>query len=304
LFFKNAVGRHTKRKSESGITGKRAKRKVNKDADGDANVDEDEDEPSPLGGVLRTRDLKALAHSSEDIESFRKLGSGVLSPPATASPTKASFSDSQQLSNGVTHPVPNGTMLAPSIPLNRAETEHLSALNVEKIGLQSRLTLLKDREKFVSLTRDQAARYAEREGLKLKEVCGYDHRLAWSETEFAAWRASKIGKTSLKHNTLEPSNEDVKAESGDEDVSGAEEDANSTLCTKKRCARHNQWQKINLQDARLEEVEVFESIKRVEQEEKEVRERAMLRARADAAAKKIDAVHGRRAEGWVERVRA
>ncbi|KAF2816981.1 uncharacterized protein BDZ99DRAFT_6298 [Mytilinidion resinicola] len=309
LFFKNAVGRQSKRKSETGTTGRRTKRKTHKDADGEAHMDDDEEEPSPRGGVLRTRDLKALAQSSEDIESFRKLGSGVLSPPATASPTKASFSDSPKLLNGVNHADTNRTMSAPSILLNRAETEHLSALSVEKIGLQSRLSLLKDREKFVSLTREHAVRYAEREGLKPKEVCGYDRRLAWSETEFAGWRASKIGKASLKHNTLEPADDDVAAESGAEEESVAEKEAgddvdNSALCTKKRCARHANWQKINLQDARLEEVEVFESIKRVEQEEKEVRERAMLRARADAAAKKIDAVHGRRAEGWVERVGA
>ena len=314
LFFKNAVGRTSKRKQENDAPGKRSKRKTNKDNGADEDIDmddEDDGEPSPRGGILRARDLKSLATAAKDLDSFRRLGSGVLSPPATASPTKASFSDSQKMVNGILHPESNGDVpAAPSIPLNPAESAHLAALNVEKTSLQSRLALLKDREKFVSLTREQAARYAEREKLKPKEVCGYDQRLSWSEAEFANWRASKFGKAALKKGTLEPSAEDVAAEEGpgeSEKADGATESQDSpasTLCTKKRCDRHRQWQKLNLQDARFEEVEVIESIRRVEREEKEVRERAMLRARAEAAAKKIEGMNATGGEGWVEVVEA
>ncbi|OCL08036.1 hypothetical protein AOQ84DRAFT_48804 [Glonium stellatum] len=308
LFFKNAVGRTSKKKQENSALGKRVRRKANKENETDEDFDiddEDEGEPSPRGGVLRARDLKSLATAAKDIDSFRRLGSGVLSPPATASPTKASFSESQKMVNGVFHPEVNGDTSISSIPLNPAETAHLAALNVEKTSLQSRLALLKDREKFVSLTREQAARYAEREKLKPKEVCGYDQRLSWSEAEFAHWRASKFGKAALRKGTLEPTAEDIAAEEGPEMeiVDGPVENQTasaSTLCTKKRCDRHRQWQKLNLQDARFEEVEVIESIRRVEREEKEVRERAMLRARAEAAAKKIEGMNAAGGEGWVE----
>ena len=42
----------------------------------------------------------------------------------------------------------------------------------------------------------------------------------------------------------------------------------------------------------------------MEREEKEVRERAMLRARAEAAAKKIEGMNATGGEGWVEVVEA
>ncbi|OCK84235.1 hypothetical protein K432DRAFT_378813 [Lepidopterella palustris CBS 459.81] len=314
LFFKNAVGRSPKKNVENGATGKRVKRKVNKDAEEDVDMDEgDDEEPSPRGGALRARDLKSLATAVKDIDSFRRLGSGVLSPPATASPTKASFSGSPKI-NGISHAETNGDVPpTAAILLNPAESEHLAALEREKSDLQSRLVLLKDRETFLSLTRGQAARYAEREKLKPKEVCGYDQRLSWSETEFANWRASKFGKAALKHNTLEPSDEQVAVETDSRAGVGEngkmqgeawsdETDGTTFFCTKKRCARHTQWQKLNLHDVFFEQAEVKESLQRVEREGKDVRERAMLRARTEAAAKKIERTNARGGEGWIEAV--
>ena len=81
-------------------------------------------------------------------------------------------------------------------------------------------------------------------------------------------------------------------------------DVRESVCLKKRCAKHPQWQKLNIQDARFEEMEVVEAIKECEKEERSVRERARRRNAKDTMAKELTAGDGtkevRNREGWVE----
>ncbi|KAK1916020.1 hypothetical protein P3342_003835 [Pyrenophora teres f. teres] len=81
-------------------------------------------------------------------------------------------------------------------------------------------------------------------------------------------------------------------------------EAKETACLKKRCQKHPQWQKLNLQDARFEELEVVEAIRECEKEERSVRERARRRGAKDGLAKELIADDGsreeRNREGWVE----
>ncbi|KAJ4360972.1 COMPASS (complex proteins associated with Set1p) component [Didymosphaeria variabile] len=276
-------------------------KKKGKNGEEPAASDEDE-EPTPLGGVLRTKDLKALIDQAKDIQAFKGLGSGVLSPPRTASPTKASFDGV----NGTARPADEG------LALTAGETERLNALYNEKSQLKDRLEVLKDREKFVSLVKEQVTRIAEREKMKAKELCGYDTRLAWSDAEFLRWRNSRIGKASFHAMTLAPSPDELASfaaeNGGDADMAMSEEQAaeSDTICLKKRCQKHAQWQKQNLQDARFEEVEIAESIRECEKEERSVRERALRRGAKDKMARELRGEAGsgeRNAEGWVEVVK-
>ncbi|KAF2794216.1 hypothetical protein K505DRAFT_242685, partial [Melanomma pulvis-pyrius CBS 109.77] len=307
-FFQDQLQRTAGAKKPS--TNKRLKKKGSKDDDDQAH-DSDEEEPTPLGGVLRAKDLKALVQVSKDIESFKRLGSGVLSPPQTASPTKATFDG-----------LPNGT--PPSNPhqdltLTPAERMHLGALHTEKSHLKDRLEVLKDREKFVSMAREQATRHAEKEKIKVKEFCGYDSRLSWSDTEFLDWRKGKFGRAAFKFGTLSPTaveiasvddevNDSTRDNNGDSQMNGTD-DSEPKVCSKKRCPKHPQWQKLNLQDARFEEVEVVEAIKECEKEECSVRERARRRGAKDAMAADLVGADGsakveRNRDGWVEVIQA
>jgi COMPASS component SPP1 len=288
-FFRQQLQRTAGAKKFLQQTGKGSKRKSGKDGTKVEHMSDDEEEAPPLGGVLRAKDVKALALASKDIDAFRRLGSGVLSPPQTASPTKTTFDST----------LPNGS--TPSdLSLTPAESAHLAALHTEKKDLQIRLEMLKDREKFVSLAREHAVRIAERHQLKPKEFCGYDARLTWSDSEFSRWRNSKTGKAAFAFNTLSPTREqitsitasagDVFPDSDDEEmdlVNGdrvlngedKEKEKGEVVCSKKRCNKHAQWQKLNLQDARFEEMEVVEAIRGCEKEERDVRERAARRFR-------------------------
>jgi len=273
------------------------RRAKKKGKNGEEAASEDE-EPTPLGGVLRAKDLKALVDQSKDIGAFKTLGSGVLSPPQTASPTKASFDGT--LSNGTRRP-------SDDLALTPGETERLNALHKEKSQLNDRLEVLKDREKFVSMVKEQATRVADREKIKAKEFCGYDSRLSWSDAEFLRWRGSKQGRTAFQFSTLSPTAEQLSsAPANGEDTTMANgEEERETICLKKRCQKHPQWQKLNLQDARFEELEIVESIKECEKDERSVRERARRRGAKDAMAKELtggESGNERNREGWVEAV--
>ncbi len=251
----------------------------------------EEEEPTPLGGVLRAKDLKALVDASPNIQSFKNLGTGVLSPPQTASPTRATFAG-----------IPNGENLA----LTAAETERLTALYNEKSQLKDRLEVLKDREKFVSMAKEQATRIADREKMKLKEFCGYDSRLSWSDAEFLLWRNSKHGCAAFKFSTLSPTPEQISSMPAINGSAAMDIDVKESVCLKKRCPKHPQWQKLNLQDARFEELEVVEAIRECEKEERSVRERARRRGAKDGLARELTGGDGgkeeRNRDGWVELV--
>jgi COMPASS component SPP1 len=301
LFFQEQLQRTAGARKAS--SNKRPRKKGSKDGE-----ESEEEEPTPLGGVLRAKDLKALTMASSDIEAFKRLGSGVLSPPHTASPTKATF---EGTTNGTANPTED-------LPLTPSEIAHLNALHIEKTDLQVKLEVLRDREKFVSMVREQAMRVAEKEKVKAKDFCGYDSRLSWSDSEFLHWRKSKAGHAAFKFNTLSPTAEqlaemDVDGD-GDTEMNGAvnghsPDQESQMICNKKRCSKHPQWQKLNLQDARFEELEVVEAIRECEKEERAVRERARRRGAKDAMeADLVDAAGEKKEErnrdGWVEVVDA
>jgi len=287
----------------------------------DVKANASDDDVGPRGGVLRARELKALVTNVKSVDEFHRLGDGVLSPPSTVSPTKESFP------NGV-----NGTgdskdvemaEAAQKPSLNPVEKERTEKITEQKDALRARRALLKDREKFLTLVKEQVARYTEREGLRLKEVCGFDSRLSWSEEEFDEWRNSKPGAAAMSLGTLELGDHTADTQDTDtemKDADDAEPKVNGVngssspktngskspeaarkksqsenkvgfLCTKKRCDRHKQWQKLILQDVRFEEAMVAEQFRALDGEEKEIKERALLRGRIE---------DGMKGEGSVE----
>ncbi|KAF2125674.1 hypothetical protein P153DRAFT_323738 [Dothidotthia symphoricarpi CBS 119687] len=287
LFMTEQLHRTAGAKGANGKSKKSKKKNPIKSTD-DTPEHEEEEEPTPLGGVLRAKDLKALVDASPNIQAFRNLGTGVLSPPQTASPTQPSFTGADDLA------------------LTAAETERLKALHNEKSQLKDRLEVLRDREWFVSMAKEQALRVAEREKIKIKEFCGYDSRLSWSDAEFLLWRNSRHGRAAFQFNTLAPDAEQVAAmpASPADAVVPAFDAQREAACLKKRCSKHPQWQKLNLQDARFEELEVVEAIRECEKDERSVRERARRRGAKDDMAKELTAGDGvnrdRNREGWVE----
>ncbi|RAR15972.1 zinc finger phd-type protein [Stemphylium lycopersici] len=232
-----------------GLDGPRDRsRQGKKNADTGAMEDE---EPMPLGGTLRTKDLKALVDASPNVQAFKTLGTGVLTPPQTASPSRSNFSSTDS-----------------DLTLTPGEIDRLTALHKERLQLKDRLEVLKDREKFVSMAKEQAVRLADREKIKAKDFCGYDSRMSWSDAEFTIWRNSSHGRAAFEHSTLSPAPEQLSSLLEPNAVDAINEESRETVCLKKRCQKHPQWQKLNLQDARFEELEIVEAIKECDKDER------------------------------------
>jgi COMPASS component SPP1 len=217
-------------------------------------VDTGEDDLGSRGGALAAGEVKALMDASTTADEFRKLGDGVLSPPAT----------------------PDGKdQVEKSSEFTETEEKSLQRIQTEKEGARSRHVLLKDRMRFVTLVKQNAGRMATAKELKPKDFCGYDARLEWTEDMFQKWRNSAIGQAVFEQDTLAV---DVKAENGDTEME--EQSLAADVCDRKKCARHLEWSKLAVDDLRFEMGDNGDRMRALDREEKRIRERAVLRAKA------------------------
>ena len=263
----------------------------------------DDDRSHLRGGVLRSRELKALADGVRDISGFRKLGDGVLSPPRTASPDA------------------NGHSAASKVIISYTPEEliQLREINAKENILKRRKSMLNHRDRFLILVRARAKRVLEhlRRKEPVKDICGFDARLSWSDEEFQDWCASPEGIQSLESGMLcappfknsaakattvpiehgngilppldydpprntahERSADGVVGQRGAE-AEDEEEELGRGVCQKRRCERHKTWWKLQLQDVAFERDEVRQALDRLEVEEKHVRKRALIRGLED-----------------------
>lgn len=295
--------------ASSSQKSKRDRRKANHADGAHDGEDTEEDGPSgPRGGALSARDLKSLVLSARDVDHFKSLGNSILSPPATASPSSPTFKQ--------------------EAPLSGPDAERVATIETDIRDLTKRVELLKDRESFVAMAREQAGRLAEREGVKPKDICGYDSRLNWSEGEFALWRSTPTGRACLRQNTLEAEPEDqdkddVEMIDGDKPlVNGTSDNTDGAavngvaarqdllptllappdLCLKKRCQRHTQWVKIAQYDVSFELSIAKSQIQELVADERDIRHRALVGWRKEKKSSGEEAVIGEdgEKEGWVE----
>ncbi|KAI9796958.1 MAG: hypothetical protein M1833_005904 [Piccolia ochrophora] len=213
---------------------------------------DDESEPE-VGGVLHKGQLAAVAKGVDNVSEFRNLGEGVLSPPPTAVPDE----------NGDTK-MEDGEGNAGTF-FNDEEWRRNEDIEKEKETLVQRRILLKDRERFLQLVKDRSKHILEQLN-NVKDICGYDSRLSWTDEEFLAWRSSEEGEKAFTTGELEPS-----------ESATTEEEGGDGVCQKKRCERHKQWRNIQIQDIRFEESKVADEMRRLKQEEADLRQRAKLR---------------------------
>ncbi|RMZ07744.1 hypothetical protein D0860_04967 [Hortaea werneckii] len=262
---------------------------------------EEEEDVGAKGGILAAGEIKALITSAKNVEDFRKLGEGVLSPPATPDRKEDKTDNTKDEANA-----------APAF--TDAEATALETIHRQKDEARRRHGLLKDRMKFVTLVKQAAARTASERELKPKEYCGYDPRLEWTEAQFAQWRSSPAGKQALELETLDIADSSTGGESltqpaaengnvpmsNDPSFSSNSADPNSTtadhytdttplllpasattttICDRKKCARHLEWGKLVVDDLRFEMADNSDRMRGLAKAEREVRERAALRAK-------------------------
>ncbi|KAH7049185.1 hypothetical protein B0J12DRAFT_574058 [Macrophomina phaseolina] len=268
----------------AGQKTRRDRRKANS-TDHDGEDTEDDRPAGPRGGTITARDLKALTLSAHDVDHFKNLGNSMLSPPATASPTSSTFNGNSNNKQGSSDP-----------PLSASDAARIVEIAKEIEDLQRRIALLKHREKFVAMAREQVNTVAEREGVKPKDICGYDSRLNWSEGEFALWCDSPKGRACLRLERLDAEPEDV-----DRDDLLPALLAPPDVCLKKRCQRHTQWVKIAQYDVSFEGSVAKNQIQELLADERDIRHRAAVgwRKERKESGDSIIGADGEK-EGWVE----
>ncbi|KAL9610025.1 MAG: hypothetical protein Q9167_005239 [Letrouitia subvulpina] len=279
----------------------------------------------PGGGALTPGELKTLVNGVNGIGEFRALGNAMPSPPPTATGT-----------------VVNGDTMDNDKPTyTPAETAQLDAIIAKRASLRARKAMLDDREIFIGMVKERAGKVLEtlrkREGKEggggaggstggggsrgggpskgkkgaggkkdgLKDICGYDVRLSWSDVEFETWRTSIDGRGQLDRRRLdEPASleavpggaagaapEGMAGEGAGTVTDGAgnetggdangraagEEEIGKGVCQKPKCHRHSAWFKLQGQESAFEKEDVRQGMRRLEAEEKEVRDRARIR---------------------------
>ena len=222
-----------------------------------------DDDPSYLrGGVLRAPELKAVVAGVKDINEFRKLGEGVLSPPRTASP------DGQDVK------MEDGTKKE-KVAYTPHEIEKLAEITSSKESLRLRKSMLEDRDTFLGLVKARGKSVLDelrKKDKSLKDICGYDARLSLSDEEFKTWRCGPDGQKAFDEDELAaPPPSDEAPETGDTDELGR------GICQKKRCERHRNWYKIQQQEVAFEKDHIRQALRRLDEEERGVRDRAMIR---------------------------
>ncbi|KAI4095992.1 MAG: hypothetical protein LQ339_007098 [Xanthoria mediterranea] len=250
------------------------------------------------GGILQSAELKALVSDVNDVSEFHNLGNGLRNPSRDAEPNDVTMQDAPSSYHS-------------QIPYNPAESDLLQTLTTKKDELRSRKKLLDDRDVFLILVRERAKTVLEQLRKKesnVKDICGFDVRLIWSDEEFEVWRNSPEGAGALKDRRLgAPTalniprelaphlynnsqatelNGDLPYTNGDDAASGPSnsepqqadaDEIGKGVCQKKRCERHKQWYKIQQQEIAFAKDEVRQGMRKLDEEEKGLRDRAKIR---------------------------
>jgi hypothetical protein len=233
----------------------------------------DEDQLTNRGVSLRAGEVKAITEQCKTIEEWRALGRKPATPPPDADDTKS-------------------TMIFDDFEKNK-----LLELEVQKVENQRHLTILEAKEKLLEAIKTRSTGITDevkKSNPKWKEICGFDPRLAWNEDMFIHWYDNKGGKQILeseKPRIGQPEDIAAPQSNGDKLVNGfhhagsddeGQEDGKPTkkggVCIRNRCSRHRNWAKAQLAEIRFEQDFVKRNVRKTEELEKGLKDRAVLRA--------------------------
>lgn len=264
--------RYTKRDTEEaklsascGTRNKKRRRDNYTDnfGNGEGDVGLPEDSNTLRGGVLRDLELKTLANGVKSVAELRQLGEGVLSPIQIAS-------------------IENGDGNCANTNFVASESQQLAEIASKREKLEARKHMLEYRDRFLHLVKSRAKRVLDelRKTETVKDICGFDFRLSWSDDEFLAWADSSEGQQALKSGVLTAAPTAETTTDGETQYDGGEGDiaeVGKGVCQKRRCERHRTWWKLQQQDILFEKGEVRLAMGKLGGEEEGVRKRAVVR---------------------------
>lgn len=223
------------------------------------NDGDDYDRPAHLrGGLLSPSEIKTVTDGLQSCQEFRSLGENV-----TVTEESERGEDAMDIDNDRKR-------------YTVRESEQLTK-TVDRIQkLRHQLSSSEDRERFLALVKGRAKSVSEelkKKDKSMKDMCGFDRRLRWSDEDFDTWCLSEDGKEALKTNKLKPDQVDAD---GDANMGDADE-LGKGMCMRKRCKQHDGWSRLHSLDFTCNKTDISREISRLVSEEQGIRERAMIR---------------------------
>lgn len=240
----------------------------------------DDDELPNRAGALRAAEVKALAEKCKTIDAWRNLGKRPDTPPQ----------DEEMVDGKSMH-----------FDFDELESVKMASIKAQAKQLNARNELLRAREVLLDLIKARSASITDdvkKANPKGKDFCGFDPRLAWSDEEFGRWYHDRGGKDVLDAgskarigppdesdfmpgklsngvNTAHPDPDHTAEDDEEEDKKNLKKGG---VCIVKNCQRHKTWAKAQLAEIRFEQDLVRRSLTRLEMQENELKQRAMVRA--------------------------
>ena len=233
----------------------------------------DEDQLPNRGGALRAGEVKAIIDRCTSIEQWRNLGQKPATPPREPDEKET------------------------NLDFDEFDKKKMQEITKEKTNSQKRNTILDAREKMLELIKTRSAAITEgikkegpkdKKGSSKREPCGFDPRVAWTEDSFLEWYDKRDGKAGLDTERIGPpddvdedkkmTNGVVEGEDSEDDSEEKEMPKKGGVCVRNRCPRHRNWAKGTLAELRFEQDLVRRALRRCDEAEREIRERAIVKA--------------------------
>jgi COMPASS component SPP1 len=139
--------------------------------------------------------------------------------------------------------------------LTEEEEKQLQDISTRQEIIEIELAGYKNQEKLRTMVLGRAEKAAAYLELKsVKELCGYDNRLAVNQAQFAKWSKTEEGKRALDSGVLGPRTAETTSIGGHVLMPGQVApdstlpDEINNICTKKKCAKHSGWAAVHKDD--------------------------------------------------------
>ncbi|KAE9380042.1 hypothetical protein N431DRAFT_448859 [Stipitochalara longipes BDJ] len=148
-----------------------------------------DDAPS-LGGALNFKEVGQLLKEAPTAETFHKLGQKPRLP----------------VKEGADPGRPVGLDY-----LNEDEKKQIEEIKENKKSLEERIKVYQYQQKLLIMVNDRAKIAVKEPNLEVKDICGFDNRLAMNEEEFDEWFNSEEGKLAFTTGKLGPRTDETKS---------------------------------------------------------------------------------------------
>jgi len=222
-----------------------------------------DDRPS-LGGALNRDEVGEILRQCKTAEDIKALGTKPRLPkPENADPDR-----------------PTGLAY-----LTPEEERTIEDIQLKKVVIQRRMKGFQDQQKLLVMINKRAKLASQVPNLDVKDMCGYDNRLAMNEAQFFRWQQTEEGKTAFETGGLGPRTAETKDIGGhvpypNQVIPEAPDvpDALNNICVKprKKC-RHLGWREIHNEDFLYNQRNLREELQKLDKKEAQIVDEAETR---------------------------